>query len=768
MEKPAMLRRAFACLLVAATLFALISLLTYDSNDVNSVPRPDRPANRCGIMGAHLSHVLMGWLGLGAYLVVVLGAAWGIVFLVRKEITDLWLKLIGAMLLVSAVTASLGMIPAGPDWGASWGGNLGRFYGDNLREYCREPGAILIVGVGVVFGLIFLGLDRYAALPILTLYRKVREKTARLRGRRERPSPAPAAEAAVEVVEETIVRSTRKGKREKTEEQPPPATTGQEDAKKQQDDARSKIERRLSESIKRATQPPKVPKSLFDTRQADADYKFPPLDILDDPEYHDTSEAQANIENIIAILETTLADFNIAAEVVDIDRGPVVTRYELSLAPGIKVTRITSLADDIAMAVKAPSVRIVAPIPGKSTVGVEIPNEVRELVRLKELFVSKEYKKSEFAIPILLGKDTSGKPIIADLTRMPHLLISGATGAGKSVCINSMLLGVMMTKRPEDLKLILIDPKMVELSTFEGIPHLLCPVVTDMKRAPWILEWATKQMDERYDMLSAVGVRHIDQFNALGEEEIRKRLSPDADSEKIPGHLPFIVIIVDELADLMMSSAKEVETSITRLAQKSRSVGIHIIVATQRPSVDVITGLIKANMPTRISFQVASKIDSRTILDRNGAEKLLGMGDELFIPPGSSDLVRLQGTYVSDQEIKRIVSFVKQGSDPSQYKLDLDNWGLRQNDDSGPDDELYEEACRVVLDTQRGSVSLLQRKLEIGYTRASRLVDFMAKEGIVGSYKGSKAREVLMTLEEWEGSSRPEGYGPASQPDEPE
>jgi S-DNA-T family DNA segregation ATPase FtsK/SpoIIIE len=496
-------------------------------------------------------------------------------------------------------------------------------------------------------------------------------------------------------------------------------------------------------------------------------YQLPPLDILDDPEYHDSSDAQSNIEEIIVILETTLADFNIGAKVVDIDRGPVVTRYELDLAPGTKVTRITSLANDIAMAVKASSVRIVAPIPGKSTVGVEVPNKVRQLVRLKELIATKEYKKSRFTIPALLGKDTSGKPIMSDLTRMPHLLIAGSTGAGKSVCINSILTSILMTKRPEDLQLILIDPKMVELSIYEGIPHLLCPVVTDMKRAPWILEWATKQMDERYDFLSAVGVRHITQYNALGEDEIATRLRPDADA--IPNHLPYIVIVIDELADLMMSSAKEVESSITRLAQKSRAVGIHILVATQRPSVDVITGLIKANMPTRISFQVASKVDSRTILDRNGAETLLGMGDQLFLPPGTSDLLRLQGTFVSDQEIRRIVTFVKQSAGSGKYKLDLDNWGMKTADAAdGPDDELYEDAIRVVLESRRGSVSLLQRKLEIGYTRASRLVDYMAKDGVVGSYKGSKAREVLMTLEEWEGRAKPEGYGQASLPDEPE
>ena len=772
MDKPAILRRALACLIVAATLFALISLITYSGGDIAARKDPpnDPVGNWCGITGAYLAHALMSWLGLASYLVVVLGAAWGVAFLIRKRIEDLWMKLVGAVLLLAAAAAALGMIDKGPTWAASWGGELGKYCGDKLQYYCRGPGALLIIGVGAVFGLIFLGLDRYAAAPILALYRAARSRAARPAAGREQQSHAEVVETTVEIVEETAVvrgEDSQKGVRKKAEkppareEQPVESTPASKEDQKKLDDARRKIEQRLSESIKKATQPPKVPKSLFDARQAGEGYELPPLDILDDPEYHDRSEAQSNIENVIAILETTLADFNIGAEVVDIDRGPVVTRYEMALAPGIKVTRITSLADDIAMAVKASPVRIVAPIPGKSTVGVEIPNKVRELVRFKELIASKEYKQGTFMVPVMLGKDTSGKPIISDLAWMPHLLIAGTTGAGKSVCINSILLSMLMTKRPEDLQLILIDPKMVELAVYEGIPHLLCPVVTDMKRAPWILEWATKQMDERYDVLSTVGVRHITQFNALGEEEIRKRLSPDADREKIPNHLPYIVIIIDELADLMISSAKEVESSITRLAQKSRAVGIHILVATQRPSVDVITGLIKANMPSRISFQVASKTDSRTILDRNGAEKLLGMGDLLFLPPGSSDLLRLQGTFVSDQEIKRVARFVKKNTDQRQYKLDLDNWGV-SDDDASPDDDLYGQACQVVIETQRGSVSLLQRKLEIGYTRASRLVDYMAKDGIVGAYKGSKAREVLITLEDWEQRARPEGYGQAS------
>jgi len=803
MDRKAILYRALACLLVAITLFLLISLVSYSAYDTGRLASPvaAKPSNWCGLAGARLADVFIDWLGFASYLAVGLLATWGAFWLFRKQIDELWLKVIGGFLLLSATAAALGMLRGMPTYAPSWGGKFGAFYAMLLDSYCSVGGAILVISLTTVFGLIFLGVDNYAAAPVASGFRKLRNRVAVLLRRKRDEGPAAAAslngaalpyevhatlgpavgevaavEPEVQVIEDkpegtTLPAEAGAGEAPAAvavadapaDEAAPSAETG---AASPGGDTRKSVEERLSESIKRATQPPKMPK--VELREDAGDYELPSPELLDDPEYHESSETQAAIENNIAILETTLADFNIGAEVVDIDRGPVITRYELALAPGIKVTRITSLADDIAMAVKAPSVRIVAPIPGKSTVGVEIPNASREVVRLKELVASKEFKQGKFQIPVMLGKDTSGKPMIYDLTKMPHLLIAGATGSGKSVCINSTLLSVLMTKRPDDLKLILIDPKMVELSIYEDVPHLLCPVVTDMKRAPWILEWATKQMDERYDILSAVGVRHITQFNTLGEEVIRRRLGPDGDYDKMPFHLPYMVIIIDELADLMISSAKEVESSITRLAQKSRAVGIHIILATQRPSVDVITGLIKANMPTRISFHVTSKVDSRTILDGNGAEKLLGSGDLLFMPPDVAGLIRIQGTYVSDQEIKRVVNAVQQGSEGPRYKLDLDNWGgLSREDDGEFDDGLYDQAVRIVLESQRGSVSLLQRQLEIGYTRASRLMDHMATEGIVGSYKGSKAREVIMTLDVWEKQHgpRPEGYGPASRED---
>ncbi|MEZ6195013.1 MAG: DNA translocase FtsK 4TM domain-containing protein [Planctomycetota bacterium] len=490
-------------------------------------------------------------------------------------------------------------------------------------------------------------------------------------------------------------------------------------------------------------------------------YPLPPLTMLEESSEVDDEDRDAEIARKARTLEESLRTFRIEAKVVEITRGPTITVYEISLAAGTKVKSITTLADDISMALKAKTIRIVAPIPGKSTVGVEVPNDVQERVSLRELALSDKLKKKHHAIPLLLGKDAAGGAIIEDLAEMPHLLIAGQTGSGKSVAINTILMSLMLTKYPEEVRLILIDPKMVELQAFRAVPHLLTPVVTDMKKAPKILEWAVATMEERYELLAAVGAKNIKGFNELGEDEVRERLAEhfsDEEIEQRPVSLPYIVVVVDELADLMMTSAKEVESSICRLAQKSRAVGIHVILATQRPSVDVITGLIKSNMPTRISFRVASAIDSRTILDQKGAERLLGKGDMLVTDPRSATPTRGQGALVTDREIKSVIKYIKDVAKPAyspvltQVSTSGDSGGGSNRDR----DPLYDDAVRAVLQSRRGSVSMLQRKLEIGYTRAARLVDFMAEDGIVGSFKGSKAREVTMTLEEWDAQSSAE------------
>jgi S-DNA-T family DNA segregation ATPase FtsK/SpoIIIE len=482
------------------------------------------------------------------------------------------------------------------------------------------------------------------------------------------------------------------------------------------------------------------------------EYHLPPWDCLAEAEHGFAESQEKFVREKAAILEQAMREFNIDARVVEIDTGPVITMYELELAPGIKVSSITALSNDIMRALRAHSVRIVAPVPGKNTVGIEAPNEQKEKVRLKELMQTAPDAIQKMAIPLYLGKDASGEPLITDLTAMPHCLIAGTTGSGKSVCINTIIMSIMYQQRPDKVKLILVDPKVVEMAPFKDIPHLMCPVITDAARAASVLEWACEKMDERYEFLAEAGVRNIKGYNSLTREELRERFKPENEEEeaKIPKYLPYIVLIIDELADLMMTSGKEVEASIVRLAQKSRAVGIHLILATQRPQANVVTGLIKSNMPSRIAFRVSSKMDSRIVLDQNGADLLLGQGDMLFLPPGASKPMRGQGTFIDDREIKESVKVVKTLAD-AQYEPELVQIkGGINVDEEAAKDELFDAAVRVVLETKRGSVSLLQRRLTIGYSRASRLIEAMAAAGLVGTYKGSQAREAMITVDEWD------------------
>jgi len=429
-------------------------------------------------------------------------------------------------------------------------------------------------------------------------------------------------------------------------------------------------------------------------------------------------------------LEKVLSQFGVPARVVNIQKGPTVTLYELEPETGVKIHKISALADDIALVLKSEGVRIIAPIPLKGTVGVEVPNRRRELVYLKEVINSKSFLNNKSLLALAIGKDVKGEPVIADLKEMPHLLIAGTTGSGKTVCINALICSILFKAKPDGVKFILIDPKKVELAHFSQIPHLLVPVISDVKRACRVLEWAVEEMEKRYEIFAQEGVRNIEAYN----------------QKKPP--LPYIVIIIDELADLMVVAKEKIETSIQRLAQLSRAVGIHLILATQRPSVDVITGVIKANFPARISFKVSSKVDSRTVLDRQGAEKLLGKGDLLFLRPQDSQLVRIQGSFVDDEDIEKLVNFLKKQAKPT-YKEEI----LKENKESWKDsiggDELLEEAIRIVLTTKQASASLLQRRLRIGYTRAARLLDLMEKEGVVGPFCGSKAREILVDPDEY-------------------
>jgi S-DNA-T family DNA segregation ATPase FtsK/SpoIIIE len=479
------------------------------------------------------------------------------------------------------------------------------------------------------------------------------------------------------------------------------------------------------------------------------DYQLPPLTLLADPPPAVRHLSEREILVNSEILERKLLDFGVSGEVTEVHPGPVITMYEFQPAPGVKVSKIANLADDLAMALRALSIRIVAPIPGKGAVGIEVPNLEREGVYLRQILASEVWDTRKFQLPIALGKDIFGNPVVSDLARMPHLLVAGATGSGKSVCINSIIASILFRARPDQVKLLMVDPKMLELLVYEGIPHLITPVVTDPKKASVALGWAVKEMERRYTLLSAYGVRNIVGFNKMVTkmEKEGTTATPDGEGGEAVrlAPLPYIVVLIDELADLMLVASREVEVSIARLAQMARAAGIHLIVATQRPSVDVLTGVIKANFPARIAFQVSSKTDSRTIIDANGAEALLGQGDMLFLPPGVGKVQRVHGTFLGDGEIKEVANFIRK-----QARADYDlTVTVAEREAEGDDaeaiaDELYDEAVRFAVERGKVSVSLVQRRFRIGYNRAARIVEWMERDGIVAPADGAKPRDVIV------------------------
>ena len=501
--------------------------------------------------------------------------------------------------------------------------------------------------------------------------------------------------------------------------------------------------------IQPARKPKKAPEQeTFPFMNMASRFLLPPLDLLvDPPERKDVEIQRESLAMNARRLEKKLADFNVEGEVREILPGPVITMYEYKPAPGVKISKVAGLSDDLALTLRAPSIRIVAPIPGKAAIGIEIPNNQRESVFLKEILLSASYRNTKYKLPIALGKDITGEPVITDLAKMPHLLVAGATGTGKSVSINTMINSLLFKVSPDMARFLMIDPKRIELSVYRDIPHLLHPVVTQPKEATKALRWAVAEMERRYMLLSDRGAKNLEAFNRKilkQNKEASKETSEGADKP-----LPYIIIIIDELSDLMMASSKEVEEAITRLAQMARAAGIHLIIATQRPSVDVLTGLIKANFPARISFQVSSKVDSRTILDGMGAENLLGDGDMLFLPPGVSRIIRVQGAYISEEEVKEVTDFLR-----NQGKPEYDNaivTEIARTEESEAEeierDEKYEQAVDVVLKMGQASISMLQRKLRVGYNRAARMIEVMEVEGLVGPSDGVRPREIYSRRE---------------------
>lgn len=786
-------REAWGILLVALCVLGLLSLMSYRPDDIPLLKLPpNRPAmNFIGPVGAWLAFVLLMVFGLVGYLVPVAAGVTGL-FLVFKREGRVWTK---AVWMAGIVLALACLLELDPD---AWehvraklnitgsGGEIGHVLAQAfLIRFLGVLGtAILSVATLIVFVVLLIEIHPVNLFQRIAeiagkLWRRLdvyleerrdkrtqieheeREVAKRRRRLEELMREQAAARQAAEMSRQTprvrpAVLITRKGEgqvlTEPEGEIPPPEPEGQV-TEPEAREARPAA-RRERRPPPRSQPEPEEAAALGATARVESHWTLPPMDLLDPMPPEKDREIKGDFQASAGILKETLAEFGVEVDVTNVERGPVVTRYELLPAPGVRVEKIVALGNNIALAMKAESVRIQAPIPGKGVVGIEVPNPKTTLVCLREVLESDAWLSGKAELPLALAKDVGGRVLVPDLGEMPHGLIGGATGSGKTICMNSLLAGLLMSRTPDEMRLMLIDPKIVEFSVFNHLPHLVVPVITDPKKVAIGLRWAINEMEKRYKLFARVGVRNIKAYNdrsVLKQAPLFEGVGVDEEEEREslpPARLPYVVIVVDELADLMLVAQVDIENGIARLAQLSRAVGIHMILATQRPSVNVITGTIKANFPARIAFQVAQKVDSRTILDANGADKLLGKGDMLFLPPGTSRLVRAQGTMTTDAEIRRIVEFWKQQGQP-HYELSI----KEKIERTGPDlpeveeDELLEAAMEIIRQTRRASTSALQRRLRIGYTRAARLMDLLEDRGIVGPPRGSDPREILIDLD---------------------
>jgi DNA segregation ATPase FtsK/SpoIIIE, S-DNA-T family len=754
--------------LVAGLLVAL-SVLSYDPADPpDATVFPERalPSNFLGFAGAWLAHSLYASLGVAVYLLLISWLVLVVLLFMRRRWFKWSARLAGSLLLIPCTAGGVDYLQHRTAiWSFSGsGGSLGAWISGwldaNFNPVARWTfsAGIVLLALALIVDFVLIRAMRWSWNGVRAASFRIRRMGGWFKQILHRPQPAmchiqqPARLLTGNRRDPPSVRKSLDGV-------PKTVRKDKADIPIRHHAHATRAAPQLPGGLKDATIEALIPSERPNVESEDkrfANYELPPLSLLEEPEPFPYEEHDEHLRQRAALLEKTFADFDLNVRVVGINTGPVITQYEVALETGLRVNKITVMGDDLALNLKVPSVRIVAPIPGKNTVGIEIPNEHRAVVRLKEVLLTAANRVAKTKIPLCLGKDTEGRPLIYDLADMPHLLIAGRTGTGKSVCMNAIILSILTTRRPDEVKMIMIDPKMLELSEYGRIPHLMHPVVKDMKKAEAILSWAVDKMEERYDLLSRARVRGIAGYNELSSEEILRRVQPADEEERnrIPTRMPYIVIFVDEMNDLMIAMKKEVEGHIIRLAQKSRAAGIHLVVATQKPTVDVITGLIKSNLPARICFQVSSRSDSRVVLDEMGADKLLGKGDMLFLQPGTGTLIRAQGTYASDEEITRVVERIQCEPCYAQELIQLST-SVQDGEGNGVDnlkarDELYEQAIEVVLREGRGSVSLLQRALGIGYGRAARLIDFMAEDGIVGDYNGSQAREVLYTPEEWQ------------------
>jgi S-DNA-T family DNA segregation ATPase FtsK/SpoIIIE len=717
-------------LLVAVGIFLLLSLISYDPTDPSFFsyisPKVRNIHNWTGIVGAYLSGLLFQGFGFSSFLVPFVLCVFAFSFIVRWEWKYPSVKLVGWLVILLATSSLLNLWFGSLHQDPMIGGFVGEIISRGLVRYFNLPGATILLLVALILsfvlgtGVSFIAVLQHAGNALKRLIEKV-----------------------------DTLKMVRKERAERAKKL----------AKRRQEKGEMKeivspmVVEKVSPSKKREEI---IEQEAFEFFEPPSAFQLPPISLLEaDVEKRQKIDRDSLIMNS-RILEKKLLDYGVEGKVVEVRPGPVITVYEFEPAPGVKVSRIVNLADDLALALSALSIRIVAPIPGKSVVGIEVPNTNREMVYLKEIIDSDSFRASKSKLSFGLGKDISGEPFVVDLGRMPHLLVAGSTGSGKSVSINAMICSILFKATPDEVRFLMIDPKMLELSDYENIPHLLLPVVTNPKKAAAGLKWLVEEMERRYSVLAEKGVRNIEHYHQRAEKELKEKKKvyrrkgdvleggeekPTEGMEK----LPYIVVVIDELADLMMISSREVEESITRLAQMARAVGIHLLLATQRPSVDVLTGIIKANFPARISFQVTSKVDSRTILDTIGAEHLLGSGDMLFLPPGSSKLMRLHGAFVSSTEIKQIVEFLKKQGKPS-YDPSILLEVKKEKEAAGEEeyDEKYDEAVAFVAETGQASISLIQRRFRIGYNRAARIIEKMEEEGVVGPSDGVKPREVLV------------------------
>ncbi len=745
------LREVTALVFFACALFFLIALVTFNHEDGGWThsSTTNTIANACGMLGAKLADFSLSFFGLCAYLFPAIIFWHG--YLLSRNISKPQEKIFTALAWLGSIAAIISstallhlyVLRIGIELPRSTGGIVGEEIGGAALISLGNSGAtlfllvLLVAGITMITDLSWVKLmdiiGKYTVSCCQILFRQAFDWQAKTTLENTAGIPVVAPKKA----------NTRKN-----------PIIG----------VVPTIEKSVAKVVARVEKSSNPAKKLPATkRYKSGETVLPSLDLLDNREIRVIGYSQADLEAMSRLVETILADFNVIVNVVDFHPGPVITRFELQPAAGVKVSRISSLSKDLARALSVTSVRIVEIIPGKTVVGLEIPNREREMVTLRELLVSPNFIKAKSLLTLAMGKDIAGAPMVADLGKMPHALVAGTTGSGKSVAINTMILSLLYKATPEQVRMIMIDPKMLELSVYEGIPHLLTPVVTDMKEASNALRWAVGEMERRYKLMSKMGVRNLAGFNTLIEEAtargesipdpIYQILNPFAEGD-IPAlaTLPSIVIVIDELADMMMIVGKKVEELIARLAQKARAAGIHLVLATQRPSVDVLTGLIKANVPTRISFQVSSRIDSRTILDQGGAETLLGNGDMLFLPSGTSIPIRAHGAFVDDHEVHRVVEFLKQTAPPdyleeiTRESFDNDSFSMGGSDSSGggsETDALYDEAVRFVTESRKASISSVQRRFKVGYNRAATMIEDMEAAGVVSSAESNGSRVVL-------------------------